>query len=335
MKLNALTGTRGIAAIMVVIFHFGGAYFPFNLIPALFSTGYMAVSYFFVLSGFVLYISRQQTSWLSFLVRRIVRIAPAYLIALLIFVIVYIIYKPPVPSALPKQIVITALMIQSFFPDYVLKLNSPGWSVSVEFFFYIVFPLMLLFCNKKGLFVMLTIIAFLISQSIHLYYFRNIDPLTGSGIFFNPLMHLSQFMTGICGGMLFEGSGKVYARNKILPVLLSALLIFMLLYKPDSLSYQAGLISPLFMLLILSIAVNGSKWLSYPFMVFLGEISYGIYIYQLPIFKATGYYFDRNFHWSGQGIFWVSFVVLIIVSTLSYYFVEQPLLKLVKKNKKS
>ncbi len=70
MKINSLTSTRAIAAIVVVIFHYAGDLFPYNKCGNLFHSGNLSVGYFYVLSGFVLYISQRKIKYFAFLKNR-------------------------------------------------------------------------------------------------------------------------------------------------------------------------------------------------------------------------------------------------------------------------
>jgi peptidoglycan/LPS O-acetylase OafA/YrhL len=63
----------------------------------------------------------------------------------------------------------------------------------------------------------------------------------------------------------------------------------------------------------------------------LGEISYGIYIYQLPVYKLSSYLFVNILKFN-QPIFqfYLNFVILVIFSFLSYKFIESPIVKYTK-----
>src|SRR5436190_9360336 len=111
-QINALTATRAFAAIMVFIHHYGYNLFPFSLCEKLFHSGNIAVSYFFVLSGFVLYISYREKdiSYLDYLKRRVARIAPVYWLALALFVMFSFWFSGYVLTGnLVKQIAYSAL----------------------------------------------------------------------------------------------------------------------------------------------------------------------------------------------------------------------------------
>jgi peptidoglycan/LPS O-acetylase OafA/YrhL len=156
-RLDALTGIRPFASAFVFLFHFGrpllvGA--P-RWQKAMFSSGFIAVSFFYVLSGFVLtfcYRERLLSGALDvrrFLIRRISRIYPAYALALLALIPLALspawgkwsgAFHDPSPAKVTLTGVAHALMIQAWWPPLTLTWNLPGWSVSVEFAFYLVFP---------------------------------------------------------------------------------------------------------------------------------------------------------------------------------------------------
>src|SRR5689334_24226753 len=94
-RIDQLTFTRFVAALAVVLFHSGGV-FPFNLFPLrqIFASGQIAVTYFFVLSGFVLawayYQPGREFKWRDYLFARFSRIYPVYLLSFLIICLYYL-----------------------------------------------------------------------------------------------------------------------------------------------------------------------------------------------------------------------------------------------------
>ena len=94
--INSLTATRGFAALLVVVFHYGCTVFPFNQAEHFFRNGNLAVNYFFVLSGFVMYsaYSQRQITYGYFIRRRFARIYPAYLLAVLLAVVPVLVNWP-------------------------------------------------------------------------------------------------------------------------------------------------------------------------------------------------------------------------------------------------
>jgi len=333
-QVNSLTSTRAVAAIMVVIHHFGYDVFPFSVFPGLFHSGNIAISYFFVLSGFVLYISYAYKDFFyaDYLKRRIGRIVPVYLLALFLFIIVALcFYNYTISRDFIKQILYCALFIQAYFPNYALALNSPSWTISVEMLFYVLFPLFLVIEKKHiKIFISATVIFFLLSQFIHLSHYHPGIELSKEGegaSFYNPLIHISQFLMGMVGGYLYHKIKIGKPKYKFLPPLLFAVTILLITFRPASISYHVGLLDPLFMLFIISTAINDPKFLNIKGFVFLGEISYGIYILQWPVYKFLESVNTNHLHIPHQYFFFIALFILLFTASLSYLFFEKPLRK--------
>ncbi len=339
-QINALTATRAFAAIMVVIHHFGSELYPFTLSKNIFHAGNIAVSYFFVLSGFVLFIAYngKGISYADYFKRRIARIAPAYYLSLILMIFVSIGFlKYSLNATAVKEIGLSALFLQGYVPSFPLVLNSPAWSISVEMLFYMLFPAFLLLLNRnKGVFVAITAVLFVLAQYFHLKYYEQRWSLPDSivdTVFFNPVMHISQFMIGMLGGWLYLKASLSKWFFKGSSSVLFILILLLIAYRPDSISYQVGLIAPVFMLFILSTAIADPKILNARQLVFLGEISYGIYILQFPVFKLLLALNTTYMHIPAGWLFFMGLVVLLLAATLSYYLLEQPLRKMMSATK--
>lgn len=331
-QINALTSTRAVAAIMVVIHHFADAVFPFSALPKVFHSGNIAVSYFFVLSGFVLFISYhdETISFGDFFKRRVARIVPVYILALVLMILVAACFlNYSLNDTAFKEIALSGLFLQAYVPSYPLVLNSPAWTISVEMFFYALFPLLLLLLNKnRPAFVSVMVLLFLLAQYFHLKYYAQRWSLPDSivdTVFFNPVMHINQFLIGMTGGYLFLNKRTIMPKSGWVTLALFGLMVALIAARPDKLSYQVGLIAPVFMLFIFSVAVSQPTFLNAKAFVFLGEISYGIYILQFPIFKFLKAINERYMHISVQYFFFIGLAVLLVVSALSYVMFEKPL----------
>ena len=145
-RLNALTGLRCFAAINIVLFHFSNPQWFGPLAPVV-NAGYVSVSFFILLSGFVLaynYAGRARTGELGkvgFWTARFTRLYPIYLLSLLIGL-----------QTLPGEfgvhthllfwagIVLTPLLLQGWVPEVATFWNTPAWTMSAESFFYLLFP---------------------------------------------------------------------------------------------------------------------------------------------------------------------------------------------------
>ena len=321
---------------MVVIHHYGGGIYPFSLSKGIFGSGNLAVSYFFVLSGFVLYLAHEHgpIEYWGYLKRRIARIFPLYYFAMLLTILV-VWLDGPLPANITQQILYSALMIQAYIPSYALTLNLPAWSISVELFFYLIFPFLLRLEKKHFLlFASVGTIIFVMSQILHLSYYEQrhqlpdniVDPL-----FFSPAIHISQFMVGMAGGWVYK---QMQNRPMIIwyvPVMFFVATVLVIAFRPDNISYHVGLIAPLFALLIISVARSKATVLNLPGFVFLGEISYGIYILQYPVFRSLQLIDQRFLLLSPGMFFFASLIILLITSAVLHYVIERPVQKLVNR----
>ena len=140
-------------------------------------------------------------------------------------------------------------------------------------------------------------------------------------------MHLNQFLIGNLMGFLYF---KYEKRNFDALLLLMGLLLPVVILSVDRfasfLSYHNGLLACYYAPFILMMALNNgaiSFWLSKRLFVILGEISYGIYILQKPVYSIVmriGEMLSVN----GTLILFIFIFSLLMISLLSYYFIELP-----------
>ena len=160
MKLQSLEAFRGIAAIMVVLFH--SSFYVTNVANSFVAHSDLFVDFFFILSGFVMsyaYVDRINTIPLkSFLLLRLARLYPLHLFTLLVWVpyilIQIYVYQQGIGSSNPtdKQNLISFFLnlffLQSLAPSTGAGWNWPSWSVGVEFFTYLLFYIYVYFINN-------------------------------------------------------------------------------------------------------------------------------------------------------------------------------------------
>jgi peptidoglycan/LPS O-acetylase OafA/YrhL len=152
-EILPLTAIRGVAAWLVVFYHFDDTMPLPQPLGALVKNGALAVDLFFILSGYVL--ARQYTrlfasgcssrSYGWFVTARLARIYPVHLVALLLFLslplVVAIRGRAPSPNFGTPDFLRSLLLVQDWFVGGALNWNGPAWSISAEFLFYLVFPL--------------------------------------------------------------------------------------------------------------------------------------------------------------------------------------------------
>ena len=154
-ELRSLTGARGIAAWLVVLFHLrmaAGSQLP-DWVQAVLGKGYLAVDFFFVLSGFVLWLNYQQTfreygfkAAPRFIARRIARIWPLHaviLAAAALFALALTLRGTPDSAQFPwAELPLHLLLVQNWGFTSSLTWNDPAWSISCELAAYLLFPLL-------------------------------------------------------------------------------------------------------------------------------------------------------------------------------------------------
>lgn len=354
MQLDQITFTRFIAALSVVFFHYGQNIFPAN-ISFLFenvTAGPIAVGYFYVLSGFIMAIAYYQPdpnkqkaiSKKKYWIARFARIYPVYLLALLIIVAAKYKTLSGDWAAFPLQL----LLLQSWVPAYPITLNTPGWSLSVEAFFYFCFPFLLLWIYKHGAkrLTIFSLILWVATQFVLLSLLNSEayapKTLLHDFIYYNPLMHLNTFIMGLLCGVYFKKlNTNVFVKNNSVWLILSFITIFLIIWaRPHlenyfgyKLAFTNGLLSPFFLLFIILLASNKgliAKILSHPWLILLGEASYSLYILQKPIHGLYDKIIVPRINIVETSHFYIFLIILISLSILSYTYIEKPARKAIR-----
>ncbi|HMT94846.1 acyltransferase [uncultured Thiothrix sp.] len=351
MKLDQLTFTRYIAALTVVFFHFGQQAFPATNTwwHPIVTAGPIAVSFFFVLSGFIMAVAyyqpeRPRINKTKYWLARFARIYPVYLLALVLMILANL----KTDGRDPAAVGLSLTMLQAWIPGYAMVLNSPGWSLSVEALFYLSFPFLLYFVHAKGLkaLKLITLSLWLGTQLLqivlHNYVGYEVKGVLHQFIYYHPLMHMSTFMLGLVVGMAFckgDFSKLNQPWNGLGILTLTVLVILLLAYEASFeqqlgflIDYNNGLIAPVFLAILVLLAVNNGwtkRFMSLPFLVLLGEASYSLYILQRPVYgiydRVVGHWLplDANLH------YYLFAILLTVASILSFKYMETPLRRLI------
>ncbi|MGC5345216.1 acyltransferase family protein [Streptomyces sp. DT171] len=149
-RLPSLTGMRFVAAVMVFFFHsslttepplnpFSGT--ASDIYHSVFTkTGWIGVSFFFILSGFVLtYSAKADDTPRRFMRRRLVKLYPNHVVSWALAMVLF-----AGATATWRQWLPNLLLVQTWIPRYdtFLSINPPSWSLSCEVIFYLSFPLL-------------------------------------------------------------------------------------------------------------------------------------------------------------------------------------------------
>ena len=297
-QLASLTPLRGIAALWVVIFHFCWylpAVHPERYTGAVYK-GYLAVDLFFVLSGFVIThvykegFARRVTGrgYRDFLKARVARIYPLHITVLFLFVATATAERAasyalegsfePIPLLGERSVggfFANLVMLQGLWARE-LSWNDPAWSISLEFLAYLLFPLLFPVLWRAGPAAKAGLGGLLLVALGWLAY--------RTGGYFNQwngtyaiLRCLPEFLAGMLLYSFYQNGifASVLASDAVLAAIVLPLAALLHLGAPDL------AIIPLFPLLILAAVRNRgrlSPLLNSPPLVWLGDISYSLYL---------------------------------------------------------
>jgi peptidoglycan/LPS O-acetylase OafA/YrhL len=329
--LPALESARGIAALMVVIYHFAKASGGQDL-REICRNFYLAVDLFFVLSGFIMtkiYWDKIITNnhLVKFIILRLGRIYPLHLFWVCVFLIYFLILQHG--RLVQEQAAAfwpTVLLVQSINAlDYITPFNYPSWSISAEWLAYLIFGVHLLLFRNLPKLINLGLVTFMILICYFLAFnFRGelgLD-LTYHGGF---LRGIAGFYLGIITFFLFNYFGKIKYIEYIFIVIAG------FLYFNESRSlYDYGFpILAAGAVLWLASKEAQSSLLAHHFLVKLGTISYSIYLGHLLVGMIT----QRVCHKAvgANTVEYYFYLILLLkllltygVALFTYKFIEQP-----------
>jgi len=346
--IKQLDSLRAIAAMLVIIWH----WLPNSRHINALNNGSIGVNLFFVLSGFLITAillknrneaERLQTNKLAviknFYARRALRIFPIYYLTILVIVL----FQVRLGATLTHAELVNSLFYTSNF--YILNaqqwpdLTTHFWSLAVEEQFYLLWPFVVLFIPKR--YILPAILLFL-----------------GTGIVTECFITSPEFgfvATPTCFDAFGTGAllawvstynthllKQAYSLLGILALLCLILLLAQIPYGVFAHVPQRMVQSVIAVWIIVFILLNHHKR-KMPFgfvwnnkvLLFLGKISYGIYLYHLPIlwfgfiwkplFQLP--FFSRFYPWS---LFALNFALLVCVAYLSWMVIEKPMLQFKK-----
>ncbi len=255
--------------------------------------GYLAVQTFFILSGFVLARSYASTTWnrrslMRFAAARFARVYPAYLLSLVLiswFALQFV--MKPGRSAIEKAAVLGdyAFVLQGWKGSLAVGWNTPAWSLSCEFFFYLCFPLLFLWLRRGGPVRIFGALGISFVTPILLAH-------AGVPAFWKPIHHLSDFLAGIAAAGLFgavsrSGMAKRRGGWLVLPALAAGAAFIVHPHVLDgTLMNLNTVLRPLNVALLIGLAVEGgfvARLLSSKTAGYLGQVSYSMYILHIPL----------------------------------------------------
>jgi peptidoglycan/LPS O-acetylase OafA/YrhL len=363
--LKALTGLRCFAAINIVLFHFSNPkWFDFNfyipepflarslhvplLLAPVVNAGFISVSYFILLSGFVLgynYNERARNGELDrkrFWEARFTRIYPIYLLSLLLSLgTLGAEYRSHTHAMFWTGVVLTPLLLQGWIPAVATFLNTPAWTMSAEAFYYVIFP-WLARAKKPGRMgpyvAKLAGVWMLGLVPGALYMAFNPDGIAHPdrwsygpwlwALKYTPYAHIFSFIFGVMLanldamiprashvrlGLGLIGFGGLYGILSLGPLVPYAII-------------HDGLLMPLFAFIVLGLAGENplAAALGVRPLVFVGEASYCLYLLHFTLWNMI--HDSHVLETLGLSRFdpWLSYVLLIALALVALYFIEKP-----------
>ncbi|ENL6902684.1 acyltransferase [Enterobacter ludwigii] len=353
-----LDSFRGLCAIFVVVFHMRALGSITEL--SFFKGSDLFVNFFFVLSGFVMshaYIKRSDIAFKDYISSRFMRLYPLYLFMLIVFIGLecakYIAYAkmgitlnavPFTGKAAPVEIIPNLFMVQAWtgFTEH-LSFNYPSWSISIEFYTYVLFFVAIHFFKKYFSLACLAIPAILIV--LHAVTNGVITEYAANGVFC--------FFSGV---ITYSFSNAKFTNNKLIATIVEILALVAIYYVVSSDTVIKWILSALLFSLTIFIyskeaGAISSILIAKPF-ISIGKWSYSIYMTHAAILfcvisafmvlqKITGKELtlmvngDRTLNLGSAALnnILVAFVICITVavSSITYRFIEMKFNK--KRNK--
>jgi peptidoglycan/LPS O-acetylase OafA/YrhL len=347
----ALDGLRGVASLLVVIYH------NFDFIKNYFFFGWLGLDIFFVLSGFlitdILLNTVGKKNYLrNFYVRRVLRVFPLYYLGLVFFLIIL----PRIPN-IPIRIdyfVDNQVWLWTYLENwlYIFKPSNQDalnhlWSLAVEEQFYLIWPLIILLLRKPK--YILIFISLVLLFTVGLRYWVWVNQ-------FEKLAYYNLYtftrIDGICIGVMVACLQKInlkfLGKNTALIVFIFAGLNFLFYFFNKKYNFSFPYLAivgyttfaMIFGLLIYDIVNGGTKFITTIFNIaplkLIGRISYGCYIIHWPLYLLIGPSLAR---WSTKNLPFISShffasatatILAYIIGYLSYRYFEMRFLVLKK-----
>ena len=349
-KILYLESLRGLAAILVALFHFRDSSKSLIIDNQFIQNGWVMVDFFFVLSGFVIAYTYSEKilsfrNLINFQIRRFLRLYPLHLFTL--FLMLGLEFLQLIKEFITKQTGEGAAFSYndpiSFFHNIFLTqaifnnkltFNNPSWSISTEFITYFIYAIIILFIKNTKYILIISLMIILFSGY---FIFNELNVVNEFAI----LRCIHSFFLGTIASYIFKNTNiKI---NNIISYgffLLTIISIFFLKSLPP-------IIFPIiFLFLILTLLKSEDnimkQFLSHKILIFFGKISYGIYmthyfvwvsIQQILIITKIGNYNSDYIlnPFLGTIVLIIGMIIIFFLSNFLYKNLEIPFNNLRKK----
>jgi peptidoglycan/LPS O-acetylase OafA/YrhL len=342
--LLPLTSLRFVAALLVFSWHC----VPTRRVSAVFSFGYIGVAFFFLLSGFILTYRYHDTfraglrfdAIRNFYAARFARVYPLHaatmpiVIAVLVFLGTDALWSGVDPPTRLRAIAAQLLLVQSWSASLPIEfgVNGPAWSISVEAFFYLLFPflafgLLRVLRSSPPRVVLLGAASLWLAASILLWPRQAAVDDWHWYVF--PPTRLVDFVIGMLLGIAFlrfdpRRRWPMHATSiEVLAIAGVCTAVVLSPFVPLSMRFALW-VMPAWCAVILAFAGGRgaiARMLSHPVLVRLGEISYAFYLCHLAVVKLV----DQRVGWDHPLSVAIALGGTLALSFALHYGVERPM----------
>lgn len=323
MRFEALDALRGLAAITIAIFHFSDNW-----------SGYLAVDFFLVLSGFVLSHSYLYSSTeikpIEFISHRLSRLYPLHFFTLIGYILTFYLINNALPNYKDGTL-FTFIQNLTLTQNVGLNpsegtYNSPSWSISVEFWVNIAFILFISKHTKNSTLFFISFVGLLVIyvNTGHLdTYSKNYYSFVNSGL----LRGLSSFLLGVITYRIYlyyKNSDRIKKYTTHLEIV-SILVVCMCMFVRQDKHSELDFCAPFFFMVLVAIFALEQGFFSQRIRLlrYLGDISYSVYLNQIIILKLTKYFINKDVSHEVHLIIYL--FSLILASHFTHRYIEKPL----------
>jgi peptidoglycan/LPS O-acetylase OafA/YrhL len=351
--LPALTGLRTLLALTILLFHFTPsgltwAKHPSVTLYPIIDIGYVFVSFFFLISGFILsynYGGRpDRLNAADFWMARLSRLYPVYLLTMIISIPMLMTEWAVRPrNQFWEGAVATPLLLQGFFPHLATFWNTVSWTLSCEVMLYLLFPLLLRVRWPLGRGkLMAMVVGFwllgLVPHAVYLItnpdHFPKMADRYSDGYWINtlkytPLPYLCTFLAGLTLGRLHEALRLGVRGRATLGFAGFAAVWFVCYHWTEHLPYvlvHGGLLTPLFAAVILGLAGPSplAKIFAWKPLVEVGAATYALYLLHFNVFTLIHlHHVPERLHVQRFDP-WISYVFVVLLAIAVRKWVEHP-----------
>lgn len=343
--ITGFNGLRTIGVLTVILYH---------LWPKVIQGGFLGVVLFFVLSGYLVtdsllreYEKTKRINILGFWGRRLKRLYPLMIVVFLVVTPYILFFQPNLWQGLRSEFMSAVLSVQNWWQisqgsSYFANIAGASpfkhiYYLSIEGQFFLVWPILLLFLIKflrkrQLIFALTMVIMFASAIWMAILFVPGVDP---TRVYYGTDTRLFSLMMGASLALIWplnklpqKVKPDEVKKGTQATLFVSLLLLVAYIFMPaqSAITYYGGLwlvslLSLILVALVAHPALTANKIFSNRLFDYIGSRSYGIYLWQLPVFALAEAKVLEPTAW--YNLIW-QLALILILTELSYRFIEQP-----------